>query len=265
MRLPVKRILVLLCAAGASVSAEWTVLENCRLIESLSNDADSFVAECSEPFRGETQNRFRLYFVDAAETDMNSEFKQKRLAEQADYWGSDDPGFALQTGLRAAQTVKKLLRSRFTVYTQGEYAPTLGAPRYYALIRLQDRWLDEILVEEGLVRIYGKGTDLPDHRDEKSHWNSLHSLERAARARRVNGWSRSAEEPEEPGAFVPYDTVSARDAWIYSVKSGKKVTVIPGGTSVSVLAEADSGRLRIRFEKDGKVYEGLCTKGSLTP
>ncbi len=263
MRLPAKRMLVVLCAVGASVSAEWTVLENCRLIESLSNDADSFVAECSEPFRGETKNRFRLYFVDAAETDMNSEFKRKRLAEQADYWGSEDPGFALQMGLRAAQTVKKILRGRFAVYTQGEYAPTLGAPRYYAMVQVQDRWLDEILVEEGLVRIYGKGADLPDRRDEKSHWRVLHGLERAARAARVNGWSHSAAAPEQQDAFLPHDTVTIRDSWIYSIKNGGKVMVIPRDTAVRVLAEADGGRVCVRFQRSGAVYEGLCEKGSL--
>ena len=154
-----KRILLLLCAVSMSVFSDWTVLENCHLAESQSNDADSFLVECDDGFRGKTINRFRLYFVDAAETDRNSDFKRKRLEEQAAYWGSDDPNFALQMGLRASQTVSRMLRRGFTLYTQGEYAPTMGAPRIYALIRVNGRWLDEILVDEEAGELMGTIND----------------------------------------------------------------------------------------------------------
>ena len=188
-------LIFLLCIVGASASAEWTVLEKCKLTKNSSNDADSFVVECAEAYRGEKQNRFRLYYVDAAETDANSDFKQDRLKEQAAYWGSDDPDFALRMGLRAAQTVQKILRRGFTVYTRGEYAPSMGRPRYYAMVRVKDRWLDEILAEEGLVRIYGKGANLPDGTHANTHRSRLRQMERNAKAARRNGWRNSAEEP----------------------------------------------------------------------
>jgi hypothetical protein len=35
------------------------------------------------------------------------------------------------------------------------------------------------------------------------------------------------------------------------------------GTRVSVLGSADGSRVRIRFEQNGMVYEGLCEKSSL--
>jgi hypothetical protein len=235
-------------------------------VENLSNDADSFVVECSESFRGEKQNRFRLYFVDAAETDANSEFKLERLKEQADYWQSDDPDFALEMGLRAEQTAKRLLRGGFSVYTQGETAPTLGTPRYYAMIQIDGRWLDESLVEDGLARIYGKGTDLPGGQSEQQHWNRLRQLERAAKSKRCNGWRGAVVEEEEKASgktFEPYDTVTVRDTWIYSTKDGRKVTVIPTGTAVSVVGESENARVLIRFKKQGAVYEGLCAQNCL--
>lgn len=188
------KLIVLLCVfAACSAFAQWTVLENCRLVENRFNDADSFLVECDRPFQGKTCNRFRLYFVDAAETDARSAFKSARLAAQAAYWGRKDPAFALQMGLLAKQSVQRLLKGRFTLYTQGETAPSSGVPRYYAMIRIRDRWLSELLVEEGLVRLYGKGVDLPFQRTEQQYWRFLHRLERAAKMEQRNGWVPAAD------------------------------------------------------------------------
>jgi len=245
-------------------AVDWVELKNCKLVENQSNDGDSFVVECATAYRGEAKNRFRLYFVDTAETDANSDFKKERLKEQAAYWENSDPDFAMRMGMRAEQTVKKWMRFGFTVYTQGEYAPSLGAPRYYALIRINDRWLDELLAEEGLVRIYGDGTDLPDGTDEKNHWRKLHELERAARSENRNGWRAASEAAAEvPQVFSPHDAVLKSTAWIYSLKDGRKIFVLGKGTLVTVLAPADNAQMRIRFEKNGKVYEGLCSKRNL--
>ncbi len=257
--------LLIFCSAAAC--ADWAELKNCRLVENLSNDGDSFVVQPRRPYRGQEQVRFRLYFVDTAETDAHSDFKRDRLREQAAYWEQDDPEFALQMGLRAGQTVKRMLRAGFTVLTKGEYAPTMGAPRFYALVRVDGHFLDELLVEAGLARIYGQGTDLPDGTDEEDHWRTLHRLERAARADRRNGWRRadsSAGQPVE-STFEPYDSKTRRAAWIYSLKNGRKVMVLPAGTPVSVMAAAEASRFRVRFKKDGRVYEGLCESGSLDP
>lgn len=259
-------ILFFLNLFASAFAADWVKLSNCRLAENLSNDGDSFVVELPEPYMGQEQLRFRLYFVDTAETDANSDFKRDRLKEQAAYWESNNPDFALKMGLRAEQNVKRLFRGGFTVFTKGEYAPTMGAPRIYALIRVKDRWLDEWLVEEGLARIYGNGTALPDGTDADDHWRELRLLERKARAAGKNGWVYASpqegdESPQEE--FRPYDTVTVRTTWIYSAKNGRKVMVIPVGTPVSVVAEEDGTRLRIRFKKAGQVYEGLCEKSNL--
>jgi hypothetical protein len=89
-------------------------------------------------------------------------------------------------------------------------------------------------------------------------------LEQAAKADRRNAWQGSvSEEVVTETEFVPHDTLTSRDAWIYSIKNGRKITVIPKGTAVSVVGEEKASQMRIRFEKNGQVYEGLCEKKSL--
>lgn len=262
------RQIFLLMTIAVSAGADWTVLKNCKLVENQFNDGDSFVIQSAVPYRGELQNRFRLYFVDTAETDANSDFKRERLKEQADYWGSDRPDFALQMGLRAEQSVKKWMRGGFIVYTQGAYAPSLGAPRYYAMVRIQNRWLDDMLVEKGLARIYGSDTELPEGISADSHLKHLHNLERAARAEGINGWRyavKAEPAPVEETVFKRHDAVLVCDAWIYSTHDGSKVAALLKGTQVSVMAPDGDTRFRIRFKRNGTVYEGLCEKGNLGP
>src|SRR5207248_10951555 len=71
------------CTAIVDVSArdtskDWVVLENCRLIANLANDGDSFHVSV-----GTKEYLFRLYLVDAPETD---EMTPRRLIEQAKYF-----------------------------------------------------------------------------------------------------------------------------------------------------------------------------------
>jgi len=261
-----KRTIFLLLFFGATCFAsDWVELKDCKLARSESNDGDSFLVECSTPYRGESQHRFRLYFVDTAETSSNSDFMKERLQEQAAYWGSDDPDFALRMGLRAQQTVRKLLRSRFSVYTKNEYAPSMGRPRRYAMVRVNDRWLSEILTEEGLVRIHGKGAHLPDRTNANTYRSRLRKMERTAKSERRNAWRGGSDEPveETPAAFEPHDTVLKKTTWIYSLKDGRKVTALPSSSQVTVVAPAEQNRMRIRFKQNGKVYEGLCAKKNL--
>jgi len=260
-----KRILFLLCALSVPAFAEWMLLENCKLVRSDSNDGDSFLVECATEYRGESKHRFRLYFVDTAETSSNSDFMKERLEEQATYWGGNDPDFAMRMGLRAQQTVRKLLGNRFDVYTQGEYAPTLGRPRLYAMVRVNDRWLSEILVEEGLVRIHGSGAKLFNGTSAKSYRSKLQRLERTAKSARRNAWARTDAEPMKTteDVFQPHDAVLKKISWIYSLKDGRKVTVLPAGAQVTVVEPAKQSRMRIRFEKNGTVFEGHCYKRNL--
>jgi len=65
-----------LCARDQS--KDWIVLKDCRLIPNPANDGDSFHVSA-----GEKEYLFRLYLVDAPETD---EMTPRRLIEQAKYF-----------------------------------------------------------------------------------------------------------------------------------------------------------------------------------
>src|SRR5439155_1807394 len=69
--------------AARDGSKQWIVLNNCRLIANAANDGDSFHVSA-----GEKEYIFRLYLVDAPETD---EMTPGRLVEQANYFGISVP------------------------------------------------------------------------------------------------------------------------------------------------------------------------------
>ncbi len=79
--------------AARGGSKDWVVLENCRLITNPANDGDSFHVSA-----GEKEYLFRLYLVDAPETD---EMTPRRLIEQAKYFSITVPQ-AIEVG-RAAK------------------------------------------------------------------------------------------------------------------------------------------------------------------
>jgi endonuclease YncB( thermonuclease family) len=48
--------------------------------------------------------------------------------------------------------------------------------------------LAELLVRNGLARIYGTGTPLPDGRDSRTYLATLRGLEQQAKSAGVGGW-----------------------------------------------------------------------------
>jgi len=93
-------LIAIILVWGASVdlcardqSKDWIVLNDCRLIPNPANDGDSFHVSA-----GNEEYLFRLYFVDAPETD---EMTPRRLIEQAQYFSIMMPQ-AIEVG-RAAK------------------------------------------------------------------------------------------------------------------------------------------------------------------
>jgi endonuclease YncB( thermonuclease family) len=182
-------ILGLLCLhamAAAGVAADkWSVFENAQLIDSDFNDGDSFHVRC-----GKTEYIFRLYFVDAPET--SNEYPD-RVSEQAQYFGME-PKAALKLGGAAARFTAGFLARGFTVYTRKEDARgNSERKRYFAMIKVGDRWLSDELVSRGLARIYGMATDLPDGSPARKVRADLKVLERAAQRNEEGGWQRSGK------------------------------------------------------------------------
>ncbi|MGV3531918.1 MAG: thermonuclease family protein [Chthoniobacteraceae bacterium] len=162
-------------------SKEWERLDGCRFLPHSGNDGDSFhVVHQGKEYI------FRLYFVDAPESD---DTYGERTAAQAKYFGITSAE-AVKLGESARTfTRKRLERGKFTVWTR--WRDALGRsklPRYYAMVKVGDNDLGELLVSNGLVRIYGTRVALPDGRDSRTYLRILDQLEQEAKGRRLGGW-----------------------------------------------------------------------------
>jgi len=166
--------------ADSVAGSRWYVYENCRLIENQFNDGDSFHV------RYKTRHHiFRLYFVDAPETDRSIE---GRTGKQAEYFGIEERD-ALRVGREATRFTEKLLAKGFTVYSKREDARGRSdRKRYFGMVKVGNEWLSEQLVNEGLARIYGMNTELPSGLAGHKHVARLKAQERAAQRNRKGAW-----------------------------------------------------------------------------
>ena len=148
------------------------------------NDGDSFHVVL--PDRKEVI--FRLYFVDTPEEER---VYADRIAEQAAYFGISADA-ALEVGNEASEFTKRTLAKPFTTYTRWRRALGRSANwRYYAIVATADGHdLNELLVSNGLARIYGTRTPLPDGRDSRIYLAHLHELENEARAAKRGAWAK---------------------------------------------------------------------------
>jgi endonuclease YncB( thermonuclease family) len=89
-------------AAARDRSKEWIVLKHCRLIPNPANDGDSFHMSS-----GTKEYLFRLYLVDAPETD---EMVPRRLVDQAKYFGITLPQ-TFEVGRAAKEFTREKLGS----------------------------------------------------------------------------------------------------------------------------------------------------------
>ena len=164
-------------------SKEWIVLNNCRLIANPANDGDSFHASA-----GEREYVFRLYMVDAPETD---EMTPARLPEQAKYFGITVPQ-AIEVGQAAKEFTRQKLSEAFTVTTR--MANAMGrssGERFYAFVQTKDGDLGEQLVANGLARIHGTTATPPGASSSTAEREKLAQLEEEAKRRKIGGWGMS--------------------------------------------------------------------------
>jgi endonuclease YncB( thermonuclease family) len=162
----------------------FEILSGARLLDDRNNDGDSFKISHA----GETYE-IRLYFVDAPEKRLH-QYNGERIDHQSRYFGSPNREATMQIGLRAKDLVQQLLSSQpFRVATRWEEVFDSG--RHYAFVFLEDSGeeLSEILVREGLARIYTQGSHLPDGRKENDFERHLKKLEASAKSQRKGGWA----------------------------------------------------------------------------
>ncbi len=174
-----------ICSLGETACAgQWLTFTNCRYLPNAANDGDSFHVRA-----GGREYIFRLYFVDAPETDTSI---PKRVEEQAKYFHLTVPQ-TLQIGLDAERFTRQKLARPFTVRTCKQDARGRSRRhRYFALVQTENADLGEMLVANGLARVYGAASEAPRMNTPEVEWHKLKQLERKAKQKRIGGWGMGA-------------------------------------------------------------------------
>ncbi|MGH8094920.1 MAG: helix-hairpin-helix domain-containing protein [Chthoniobacterales bacterium] len=176
---------IVVCSLGGSARAgRWVTLTNCRYLPNAANDGDSFHVRAEG-----REYIFRLYFVDAPETDNSI---PRRVEEQAKYFHVAIPQ-TLQIGLEAERFTREKLARPFIVRTCRQDARGRSRlRRYFAFVETDHADLGETLVANGLARVYGASSQAPQMNTAKIEWRKLEDLERKAKWQRIGGWGIGA-------------------------------------------------------------------------
>ena len=165
-------------------SKDWIVLKDCRLIRNPANDGDSFHVSA-----GNKEYLFRLYLVDAPETD---EMTPRRLVDQAKYFQITVPQ-AIEVGRAAKDFTQEKLSQPFTVFTH--MSDAMGQSRlerFYAFVETRQGDLGEQLVRDGLARSYGFKTAPPGLTSSRIEVAKLQQLEDEAKRDQIGAWGVNA-------------------------------------------------------------------------
>lgn len=269
-RIPLWLGIVLLMSAPPGLADKWRTFENCTLVPNPSNDGDSFHVKVKR-----SEYIFRLYFADAPETDMSF---PDRVAEQADYWGIS-PKAAVRLGHLAANFTRQFLADGFTVYTKMDDARGRSdKERFYAIVTVGEKTLSEELVRNGLARVFGADTDLPDGTKTQLFWWRLKTAEREAKKNRLGAFSpdierASADETTGPSmpppaagpGLVERDVTLAYPVPVFSLKEPfQQVGQLQRGAQVRVLGTVSATMVRVRFAgSPGQILEAQCRRVDL--
>jgi endonuclease YncB( thermonuclease family) len=170
---------------------DWVHYEGSSLADFPHHDGDSFRVVLAH---GGLED-FRLYFVDTPEsrfkTYRDGNDNGERIAQQGEYFGGLSQEVTTALGRMAKEaTVGLLSAGNFDLFTR--YEEVFDSGRFYCVVRClvkgEARWLDEILVENGLARIITQPTVLPDGTSAERHQKRLRHLESRARKSGRGGW-----------------------------------------------------------------------------
>lgn len=188
--------------SGVKEAVKWEILEGCRLVTNSIMDGDSFHVRHKD-----REYIFRLYFVDAPETDASFTKTVRDQAAQLGIQPDDIP----RAGKLAGQFTRELLSSReFTVVTRWRNAQGRSTlARFYAVVLVGGKNLAEELVEHGLARIHGLRANWPDGPASSTFISKLKNLESAARMERRGVYDVRAFPREN---VVPTERVAVTNA-----------------------------------------------------
>ncbi len=163
--------------------------DGCVLVPTEWADGDSFLVRLPDG----REEVFRLYYVDCNETLADSTTDQRRLREQARYFGIDDYRLVRDEGLAATEFTRTALAEPFTVHTSFANAfGRSGKPRYYAFVETAEgKDLARLLVERGLARAFGVSRENPQGEPREDVEEALRDRELAAAVSKKGIWRHS--------------------------------------------------------------------------
>jgi len=182
--------LLLLCPVLPLRAASWEVWDDCRLEADQYFDGDSFHVR-----HRSAVTIFRIYFVDAPETDGGY---PSLITEQASHF-KVSPSAVVRGGDTAKAFTAKFLAGKFRVLTRLQPAPGASrSQRYYGIVQVEGRRLDAALVSAGLARVSGELADFPDATQGREMMLTLRRAELAAAKARQGVWALARETIAEP-------------------------------------------------------------------
>ena len=133
------------------------------------------------------------------------------------------------------------------------------------MIKVGDQFLSEALVEAGLARLKGLRPDPPGAVSYRTYTTRLMGLEKAAKKDGVGGWGNNTSASTK---LTPPDMAKAligQSTLLFSIKPPHPpLGRVNKGQTVTVLADAPAGRVKIHFTtSNGKSYEGLIEKSAI--
>jgi competence ComEA-like helix-hairpin-helix protein len=160
---------------------QWEVLTGCLLRTNALVDGDSFHVT----HKGR-EYVFRLYFVDAPETESSL---RERIEDQAAYFGISTNDILRAGRLAAKFTRDKLSGHEITVITRWQNALGRGTlARFYGVVFVGGQNLAEELVVNGLARIHGLRANWPDGPRSTTFISQLKNKELVAREQKRGIW-----------------------------------------------------------------------------
>ena len=182
----------------------WEVLNGCRLVTNTSAtlDGDSFHVR-----HDGREYIFRLYFVDAPESDATL---KERAKDQAAYFGIS-PDDIPRAGRVAAQFTRETISGAdLTIVTRWRNAQGRSAlARFYAIVLVNEKNLAEELVANGHTRIFGLRANWPDGPLSTTFINKLKNLELTAREQKRGVWDETKFPRATEAAAVSVTRINA--------------------------------------------------------
>ena len=250
---------VVLSIATVDVSARdqsknWIVLKDCRLIPNPANDGDSFHVSA-----GDKEYLFRLYLVDAPETD---EMIPRRLIDQAKYFSITVPQ-AIEAGRVAKDFTQKKLSQPFTVFTH--MSDAMGQSRlerFYAFVETKEGDLAEQLVRNGLARSYGFKAAPPGLTSSRIEIEKLQQFEDEAKQEKIGAWGANVGRLN-----VPAQTPSAFSSFVADGKTGSRLAPADSPATASITRSRPVERTGLHTKEKvplGNIEINTATEKELT-